>query len=350
MPMRPLKMPRDAKLLPDLIIPAFQYPDHPEWGVQADEAESIVDQLRAARMIWPLLAPVRLVSAPMRDVLRGVIWEEDGKPVGTTFVMRQGASDGWLIANVAVLPAYRRHGIAQRMVRAAIDIARSHGARVVWLDVIAGNVPAVALYERLGFERFDERLTLETGGPSSGAGTHAIPSNTPSLPPGYRFEEIAFTRWREQYDLAKRVTPEAVTRFRPVEPAAFRLPLTVRAAARLLGPLSGDTQRQVVVRAEPGGQEAVGTASYSVRTRKGGIANCSVMLDTDHPELAAPLLGYVTGQVARRSPGRRLEVEIAGWQNGLLTAAPGVGLRVKLTHYQMGLRPGAARREDNAHR
>lgn len=335
MPMRPLKMPRDAKILPDLIIPAFQYPDHPEWGVQTDEAESIVDQLRGVRRIWPLIAPLRLVSAPLRDVLRGVIWEEDGKPAGVTFVMRQGASDRWTIANVAVLPAYRRRGIAQRMVRAAIATARDHGAHLVALDVIAGNAPAVALYEHLGFERYEERVTLERH-------PAATPLAPTPLPPGYRFEEIAFTRWHERYDLARRTTPETVARYRPVEPAAFRMPLLFRVPLRLLGPLSGERQRQVVVRSERGergGQGPVmGTATYSVRTRQGGFAYCEAALDPTHPELAAPLLGYVVAQVERRSPGRRLEAQIAGWQRALLEAAPAVGLREKLTGYQMGLR------------
>ena len=333
MPIRPLTLPEDAKLLPDLLVPAFQYPDHPEWGVQADEAESMADQLRGVRRLWPLLAPLRLISAPMRDVLRGVIWEEGGKPVGVTFVMRQGASDRWSISDVAVLPAYRRRGIAQGMVQAAIETAREHGARLVELAVIAGNAPAIALYERLGFERFDDEVRLER----DGADMDAARLMKPSLPAGYRFDEIAFTRWRERYDLARRRTPHAVSRYRPVVPVAFRMPLLLRAPVRVLGPLTGDAQRQVVLREQRSGQ-VVGVAMYSVRTRAGGVASCEATLDPARPELAVPLLGYVALKVARRSPGRRLEARIAGWQHALLAAAPEVGLREKLRGYEMGLR------------
>lgn len=334
MPIRPLKLPRDAKLLSSLLVPAFQYPDHPEWGVQADEVESMADQLRGVRRIWPLLAPLRLFSAPMRDVLRGVICEEDGTPVGVTFVMRQGASDRWSISNVAVLPEYRRRGIAQRMVRAAVDMARDHGARLVDLAVIAGNTPAIALYEHLGFERFDERVVFERHGADMVAGR--LPP--PALPPGYRFEEIAFTRWRERYDLARRTTPAAVTHYRPVEPEVFRMPPVLRGPVRVLGPLTGNAQRQVVVREQQRGGQVVGVATYSVRTRAGGVAFCEAALDPARAVLAVPLLSYVALQVTRHSPGRRLEGKIAGWQDALLAAAPEVGLREKLRGFEMGLR------------
>ncbi len=69
MPMRPLKLPQDAKPLPDLLVPAFQDPEHPQWGVHADEAESVADQLREVRRLWPLLAPLRLVSTTARPEL-----------------------------------------------------------------------------------------------------------------------------------------------------------------------------------------------------------------------------------------------------------------------------------------
>jgi hypothetical protein len=46
----------------------------------------------------------------------------------------------------------------------------------------------------------------------------------------------------------------------------------------------------------------------------------------------------VAVQIAQRSRGRRLEVQIAGWQDALLAAAPEVGLREKLRGFEMGLR------------
>jgi hypothetical protein len=50
-------------------------------------------------------------------------------------------------------PAYRRIGLGARTLTAAIDAAAATGVDTVWLEVLDGNAPAIALYERLGFER-----------------------------------------------------------------------------------------------------------------------------------------------------------------------------------------------------
>src|SRR5215469_2078854 len=82
-------------------------------------------------------------------------------------------------------------------------------------------------------------------------------------------------RLRQRFTLAQRTTPEHVTRYQPVDPATFQLPLTVRLPARLLGPLSGDALRQVIVTASDTNQ-VVGAAIYSVRS----LSLCTTKLDT----------------------------------------------------------------------
>ena len=54
---------------------------------------------------------------------------------------------------IVVAPAYRRQGLALRMVRAGLLAVRHLGARVVMLEVEYTNLPAIALYQRLGFEQ-----------------------------------------------------------------------------------------------------------------------------------------------------------------------------------------------------
>ena len=53
--------------------------------------------------------------------------------------------------NVAVHPAYRRQGIAEKLVRALVEELKAAGSRCLTLEVRSSNAPAIALYEKLGF-------------------------------------------------------------------------------------------------------------------------------------------------------------------------------------------------------
>ncbi|RDL33825.1 putative N-acetyltransferase [Venustampulla echinocandica] len=57
------------------------------------------------------------------------------------------------IAMLAVSSTYRNHGIATTLVRKAIDAMIERGADEVVLETEETNVPAMKLYERLGFLR-----------------------------------------------------------------------------------------------------------------------------------------------------------------------------------------------------
>ena len=48
-------------------------------------------------------------------------------------------------------PDYRGQGIARMMLEELLGNARREGIRAFTLEVRAGNAPAIALYERLGF-------------------------------------------------------------------------------------------------------------------------------------------------------------------------------------------------------
>jgi peptide alpha-N-acetyltransferase len=54
---------------------------------------------------------------------------------------------------LAVSSAYRGHGIATTLVRKALDVMIQRGADEVVLETEETNVPAMKLYERLGFLR-----------------------------------------------------------------------------------------------------------------------------------------------------------------------------------------------------
>lgn len=55
------------------------------------------------------------------------------------------------VHDVAVLPTHRGQGVAARMLHHAEAVARQRGAVKMTLEVLSGNVPALALYRRLGY-------------------------------------------------------------------------------------------------------------------------------------------------------------------------------------------------------
>jgi hypothetical protein len=75
----------------------------------------------------------------------------------------------WL-GGIGVVPARRRGGVGQLLARSLLDRARDAGAHEMALEVIVENAAAVALYEKLGFERTRELDVLSlTAGRGDGA-------------------------------------------------------------------------------------------------------------------------------------------------------------------------------------
>ena len=68
--------------------------------------------------------------------------------VGMMYVLDEG-----YISNVAVSPEHRRQGIADTLIESLCAICEALKLSFVTLEVRAGNVPAIALYEKHGFHR-----------------------------------------------------------------------------------------------------------------------------------------------------------------------------------------------------
>lgn len=62
------------------------------------------------------------------------------------------AMDEMEILDLAVLPGWRRQGVARLLVLLALRRGERRGARSAHLEVRAGNQPAIRLYGSLGFE------------------------------------------------------------------------------------------------------------------------------------------------------------------------------------------------------
>lgn len=67
------------------------------------------------------------------------------------------AADEAEVLDVGVVPEAQRQGLATALLKAAADLARREGAERLFLEVAADNAPALALYQRAGFEQVGTR-------------------------------------------------------------------------------------------------------------------------------------------------------------------------------------------------
>ncbi len=67
------------------------------------------------------------------------------------------------VMTITVDDACRGHGIGRLLMDRLVDRARDGGAKAVLLEVRADNVPALALYERTGFEPLSTRRAYYRG-------------------------------------------------------------------------------------------------------------------------------------------------------------------------------------------
>lgn len=75
--------------------------------------------------------------------------EEAGEPMGVATVVIEKGWGG--ISNVVVDPRHRRKGVAGRLLHVLASWAAENGAEGLYLQVLAGNAPALELYDKLGF-------------------------------------------------------------------------------------------------------------------------------------------------------------------------------------------------------
>lgn len=98
----------------------------------------------------------RILGDPEGEILaRGghvLIALVDGRPAGTcALVVMDDPEYDFELVKMAVSPAVRGRGVGRMLAEAALERARSVGARGVYLESSSRLKPAIALYESLGF-------------------------------------------------------------------------------------------------------------------------------------------------------------------------------------------------------
>jgi ribosomal protein S18 acetylase RimI-like enzyme len=119
--------------------------------------EQMRQSARSGRLLNMAAAASRYADLPTG----GFVWEESGRLIGnlTLIPVHSGSGRRTLIANVAVHPDFRRHGIARALTQAALDEIRSRGVEETWLQVDENNQSAQELYRSF---KFAERARYTT--------------------------------------------------------------------------------------------------------------------------------------------------------------------------------------------
>lgn len=73
------------------------------------------------------------------------------------YVGSQTVLDGSDMMNIAVSPDFRRMGVAENLIERLISMLYERKSRCLILEVRASNLPAITLYEKLGFLEIGRR-------------------------------------------------------------------------------------------------------------------------------------------------------------------------------------------------
>ena len=211
----PVNLRRDLPAIVDLIEVCFA-PTLDAGGRAA------LDDMRALSRTGPLLWLLARVDHSL-PLLRGFVWFEAGRLVGNVTVTPANFDRNWVISNVAVEPAYRRRGIARRLMTAALDFAaQKHGGALLQVD--ADNPSARALYTSLGFQ--EQRLFTHWRRP----GYYRPPSLPPDAPVLRRLTRADSANAARVLALAEAARPNhlgGLGWLRPTRPQALRPPRLV---------------------------------------------------------------------------------------------------------------------------
>lgn len=81
---------------------------------------------------------------------------EDGESLAAAILCGTVLDEAELL-RIATLPGCRRRGLGERLLAAAFEALRESGSASLFLEVEEGNLPAVRLYQKQGFERVGRR-------------------------------------------------------------------------------------------------------------------------------------------------------------------------------------------------
>lgn len=271
--LRPVQLRRDLGEIANLIESCF--------APTLDSAgRAAIQEMRLMSRAGPLLWALARFDRAGPNLLKGFVWYEAGRLVGNVSLSPAGYGSGWVIANVAVHPDYRRRGIARHLMQAALDWIQAHG-RFATLQVEADNDAARALYDALGF-RAQRTFTRWRR-----ASFFAQPGPAPKVP----LSPLKPSDSAALYALAQRARPDeagGLGWLRPTRPESLRPPRFGELGRLFSG-------RRVSLWGVPSGNGRALDAALIAETRLGVSAVLFDLLvePAQQGALEAPLIGHL---------------------------------------------------------
>jgi hypothetical protein len=244
-------------------------------------------------------------------------------------IARRGNTDTWLVGNVAVLPEYRRRGIARNLIIAGLDFIREQGGTLAVLDVIDGNLPAYKLYESLGFEHYTSIIEMTR--------TAADTPQLPDVPSGYQIEKIALKDWQIEMEMAKKTVPENVQGFDPITDDRYKKSVLMRFFINVLSRSQGVRTGDFALR-NSDTDEIAALGFITARTRSGGRHSIGLSLPPDKAELVPFLIQYMLYRVDQFSPKHIVESILWEWRYFALDDYQQAGFKKRKEGHRMGLK------------
>jgi GNAT superfamily N-acetyltransferase len=275
-----------------------------------DEAgRATARELRALSQTGALLSLLQRMDRLLDGLGQGFVWLEAGRVVGNVSIAPADyppdMGKGYIVANVAVHPDFRRRGIAKALVSKALEHIQARNGTFAILQVEAENHGARDLYRALGF--YEERTFIKWQRSAMWRAPHKL-------------DDMPFitlrqgNEWRAEYALARLVRPNrlgGVGWLRPTHPRTFR-PSLWRSLEMLF---SGQGIERWIVRSP---DERSILAALCARTQFGGAVHLELLV---HPSQAGKLERPLLNYVLRRFEGQHRALYMEHPADDALTSA-----------------------------
>lgn len=131
--------------------------------IQANQGDLVFDLFNKYRIFYKKESDIEAAKSFISTRLNNhesvifVTLDEDEKPVGFTQLYPTYSSvrivKNWILNDLYVEKDYRKQGIGEALIQAAMDFAKSEGAKTLELYTATDNYTAQSLYEQIGFIR-----------------------------------------------------------------------------------------------------------------------------------------------------------------------------------------------------